>query len=100
MRKLAWLSFLAVALCSQVPGQQVLPSINLHRASSTAESAEWQRVRKSTDLNTLRSFQARYPNGRYSAQVERRITQLQREAADRGEPVDTTLATSQESKLV
>lgn len=100
MRKLALLSIAAVTLCWQASAQQVLPAINLHSPASSAESSEWQRVKKSDDVVHLRAFEARYPHGRYTTQVQRRIAQLEREARARGEATNETLATSEESRLV
>lgn len=101
MRRVALIPFAAaVVLCSQAIGQQVIPPINLHRHSSTAEDIEWDRLRKSDDVDRLRGFQARYPRGRYRAQVERKIAQLEQEARARGEAVNGTLASAPESRLV
>src|SRR4051794_14156396 len=100
MRNLALCCVAAVVLSTQAPAQQVLPNINLNRGTFRAEEVEWANLRKSTDLERLRSFEARYPNGRYHGRVERRIAQLEAEARARGEAVNETLASSPESQLV
>ena len=100
MRNLALCCVAAVVLSTQAPAQLVLPSVNRHPGSFTAEEAEWGSLRKSADLQRLRSFQVRYPKGRYHGQVERRIGQLEAEARARGEAVNETLASSPESQLV
>jgi hypothetical protein len=100
MRRIRLILFAtAVALCSKAIGQQILPPINLHRHANSPEDNDWDRVRKSDDVYRLRAFQARYPNGRYRAQVERRIAQLEKEARARGEVVNEVSATAPESRL-
>ena len=61
-------------------GQQIRPlAVSLQHGYSRPDLIEWQRIKNSSDVQSLESFVSRYPKSRYSKDAERRLKKIQPE---------------------
>ena len=59
-------------------GQQIRPlAVTLQHGYSRPDSLEWQRIKNSSDVQTLESFVSRYPKSHYLKDAERRLKKIQ-----------------------
>jgi hypothetical protein len=80
------LLLLPVPFTSGAFAQQLVPTaIQYQQRSSGPEQMEWERVKNSADLQTLNSFQSRYPKGRFARQVAERIARVGWEQLDKND---------------
>lgn len=72
----ASLPLLCYMALSHAQAQHIPAGVYMNRSSPAPDEQEWERIKKTGDLQKLQSFQERYPNSRLATKVARRIGEL------------------------
>lgn len=75
-----------LALSLPLAGQYIPAGAHVQRSTAKLEQVEWERVKRSRDVQSIESFQFRFPKSRHVRDAERLIVQL--EGHDRSRRAD------------